>query len=68
MSVYRDVLKKSQDPLIRQYTYSAIARAQMRPASSVDAIASIRQSLDEDLTRVAKMPAMDAALAHHPTE
>ena len=56
LSIYRDVLKKSKDPVVRQYTYAAIARAQMRPTNPADAIATIRQSLDEDLTRASKLP------------
>jgi hypothetical protein len=55
LSIYRDVLNKSKDPVVRQYTYAAIARAQMHPSNPADAIVTIRHSLDEDLARAAKM-------------
>ncbi|MGF6599465.1 hypothetical protein P3T23_004193 [Paraburkholderia sp. GAS448] len=55
-TVYHDVLQKTQDPLIRHYVYDALARNQLRPANADQAIATIRTSLDEDLTALAKHP------------
>jgi hypothetical protein len=36
--------------------YDALARNQLRPANADQAIATIRTSLDEDLTALAKRP------------
>jgi hypothetical protein len=55
-AVYHDVLQKTQDPMIRHYVYDALARNQLRPANADQAIATIRTSLDEDLTALAKHP------------
>ncbi|TDN69518.1 hypothetical protein [Paraburkholderia sp. BL10I2N1] len=55
-TVYHDVLQKTQDPAIRHYVYDALARNQLRPANADQAIATIRTSLDEDLTALAKHP------------
>ncbi|MBB6185535.1 hypothetical protein [Oleiagrimonas soli] len=56
-SLYNDVLAKTQDPMVRNYAYHALARAQMRPRDSGAAIATLRKSLNEDLTRLNAMKA-----------
>jgi hypothetical protein len=54
--VYHDVLLKTQVPAIRQYVYEALARNLLRPANVDQAITTIRTSLDEDLSTLAKHP------------
>jgi hypothetical protein len=48
-ALYNEVLAKSQNPRVRNYAYSHLARAQMRPANTDQAIATLRKSLDENL-------------------
>jgi hypothetical protein len=50
--LYRDVLAKTQNPAVRQFAYGRIARNELRPASTGEAIATLRQSLDENLKRL----------------
>lgn len=50
--LYRDVLTKTQNPAVRQFAYGRIARNELRPANSGEAIATLRQSLDENLKRL----------------
>lgn len=57
MSVYRDVLRDTQDPMVRHFVHDALARAQLRPRNPEQAIATIRTSLSEDLATLAKHPA-----------
>lgn len=69
-AVYNDVLAKSQDPRVRDYTYHQLARLQARPANVDQAIATLRKGLDESLTNEAKMHAdrekmRDAWKQHH---
>ncbi|MGX6999952.1 hypothetical protein [Caballeronia sp. KNU42] len=54
--VYHDVLLKTQVPAIRQYVYEALARNLLHPANVDQAITTIRTSLDEDLSTLAKHP------------
>lgn len=54
-ALYREVLTKSQDPRVRDYVYRHLARLQAQPANYDQAIATLRQGLDENLTREASM-------------
>lgn len=66
-ALYNDVLAKSQNPMVRNYVYAHLARTQMRPANADQAIATLRKSLDENLTleqkRRAEMEQMKARWA-----
>lgn len=53
-ALYDSVLARSQDPRVRTYVYHQLARAQMAPANADQAIATLRKSLDENLTNEAK--------------
>ncbi|QNK00338.1 hypothetical protein [Dyella telluris] len=53
-ALYNDVLSKSQDPRVRTYVYHQLARVQSAPANTDQAIATLRKSLDENLTNEAK--------------
>lgn len=53
-ALYNDVLAKSQDPAVRTYVYHHLARAQLAPSNPDQAIATLRKSLDENLTNEAK--------------
>lgn len=55
-TLYKDVLAKTQNPIVRNYAYRHLARAQMKPANVDQAIATLKQSLDENLTRLNKTP------------
>jgi hypothetical protein len=54
--IYHDVLLRTQVPVIRQFVYEALARNLLRPVNVDEAIATIRTSLDEDLSTLAKHP------------
>jgi hypothetical protein len=54
--IYHDVLLKTQVPAIRQYVYEALARNLLRPNNADQAITTIRTSLNEDLSTLAKHP------------
>lgn len=54
--IYHDVLLKTQIPAIRQYVYEALARNLLRPVNVDQAITTIRTSLDEDLSTLARHP------------
>lgn len=56
-AVYNDVLARSQDPRVRDYTYHQLARLQARPTDVDQAIATLRKSLNESLANEAKMRA-----------
>lgn len=56
-ALYNDVLAKSQDPRVRTYVYHQLARVQSAPASTDQAIATLRKSLDENLSNEAKQRA-----------
>ncbi|WP_109124566.1 hypothetical protein [Dyella sp. C11] len=53
-ALYNDVLAKSQDPRVRTYVYHQLARVQSAPANTDQAIATLRKSLDENLSNEAK--------------
>ncbi|MBB3225733.1 hypothetical protein FHW69_000323 [Luteibacter sp. Sphag1AF] len=53
-ALYNEVLAKSQNPRVRDYAYSHLARAQMQPGNADAAIATLRKSLDENLANDAK--------------
>lgn len=69
VSVYNDVLARSQDPRVRDYVYKRLARLQAQPANVDQAIATLRKGLDENLANEAKMRAerekMRAAWQQH---
>ncbi|HLX01577.1 MAG TPA: hypothetical protein VKS80_05610 [Trinickia sp.] len=52
IGIYHDVLKATQDPMIRNYVYDSLARVQLKPARTDDAIATLRTSLAEDLAEL----------------
>jgi hypothetical protein len=54
IDVYHDVLKETQDPMIRNYVFDSLARVQLKPARTEDAIATLRTSLTEDLAELQK--------------
>lgn len=56
-ALYQDVLSKTQDPSVRNYAYQQLARAELRPADPDKAIATLRTSLNENLTRLNARPA-----------
>jgi hypothetical protein len=51
-ALYQDVLSKTQDPIVRNYAYQQLARAELRPADPDKAIATLRTSLNENLTQL----------------
>ncbi len=53
-AAYNDVLSKSQDPRVRTYVYHQLARVQSAPTNTDQAIATLRKSLDENLSNEAK--------------
>ena len=55
--LYRYVLSKTQNPALRNYAYRHLARAELRVTNSDQAIATLRQNLDENLTRLNQAPA-----------
>ena len=57
VSLYRDVLAHSQDPLLRNFAYARLTRAELTPRDTGAAIKTLRQALGENLTAVASMPA-----------
>ncbi|MEO8801870.1 MAG: hypothetical protein ABI304_03355 [Rudaea sp.] len=50
-ALYRDVLAKTHNPKLRNYLYMRLARLQSAPTNPDAAIATLRQSLDENLAR-----------------
>lgn len=60
-ALYEDVLKKTQNPMVRRYAYKHLARAQMQPADTRQAIATLRKSLDESLNLLNAADARRAA-------
>jgi hypothetical protein len=61
--LYLDVLGRTKDPMVRRFAYDAIVRAQLQPADVDKALATLKQSLDESLTRLNQMQP-PAAPAH----
>lgn len=49
---YRDVLNKTHNPVLRNFVYARLARLQSAPTDTRAAIATLRQSLDENLARI----------------
>ncbi len=49
---YRDVLNKTQNPILRNYVHMRLARLQSTPKNADAAIATLRKSLDENLARL----------------
>lgn len=54
--LYRDVLAKTHNPGVRNYVYLRLAHAQSAPSNADAAIATLRQSLDENLARAEPKP------------
>lgn len=52
--LYQHVLASTKDQKVRNYVYARMARAQMRPADTSAAVATLRKSLDENLTALNK--------------
>lgn len=50
--LYQDLLNRTQNAQLRSFAYKRIARQQARPANPSQVIATVKQSLDENLTRV----------------
>lgn len=61
-TLYRDVLARSQDPLLRNFAYARLARAELAPRDTGAAIKTLHQALDENLTAVAALPASRAPI------
>lgn len=61
-ALYNEVLTKSQDPRVRDYTYRRLARLQAQPANVDQAIATLRKGLDESLANEAKMRTQHEAM------
>lgn len=51
-SLYQDLLNRTQNAQLRSFAFKRIARQQARPADPSQVIATVKQSLDENLTRV----------------
>lgn len=60
-TLYRDVLKRTQDPMVRRFAYGRLARNELKPADTRKAIATLRQSLDESLKLLDQRDARRAA-------
>ena len=56
ISVYHDVLNKTQDPMLRHFIYESLAREQLKPANPDQAIATLRTSLAEDIVEANRAP------------
>jgi hypothetical protein len=54
--LYQDILGKTKDPGLRDFAYRQLAHAQLEPADTSKAIATLTQSLNESLERVNSMP------------
>ena len=55
--LYRYVLSKTQNPALRNYAYRHLARAELQVTNADQAIATLRQNLDENLVRLNRAPA-----------
>jgi hypothetical protein len=62
VAVYHEVLNKTQDPMLRHYVYDALAREQLKPANTDQAIATLRTGLSEDLVAATKPRGMPAGM------
>ncbi|MGH8377625.1 MAG: hypothetical protein ACRER7_01615 [Gammaproteobacteria bacterium] len=54
--LYRYVLSKTQNPVLRNYAYRHLARAELKVTNADQALATLRQNLDENLTRLNQTP------------
>ncbi|MHB8584151.1 MAG: hypothetical protein ACYDAV_12975 [Gammaproteobacteria bacterium] len=52
VGLYHDVLSKTQNPEVRNYAYDHLARAEIKLTNTNQAVATLRQSLDENLARL----------------
>ncbi len=52
LAIYRDVLTRTQDPLVRNFAHYRIARLEMRDDDARAALAALRANLDENLARL----------------
>jgi len=50
--LYRYVLSKTQNPELRNYAYRHLARAELQVTNAGQAIATLRQNLDENLAQL----------------
>jgi hypothetical protein len=50
--LYQDLLNRTQNAQLRAFAYKRIARQQARPTNPSQVIATVKQSLDENLSRV----------------
>lgn len=53
---YRGILAKTQNPLLRNFAYRRLARLEAAPTNTDAAIATLRQSLDENLKLAERKP------------
>ena len=60
VGLYRSVLARSRDPLLRNFAYARLAHAELAPRDTGAAIETLRQALDENLKAVAALPASRA--------
>lgn len=51
-TLYRDVLARTQNPAVRQFAFSRLARIELKPADVDRSITTLRQGLDESLQRL----------------
>jgi hypothetical protein len=51
-ALYRDVLSRTENPVVRQFAYQRIARNELKPGDVDKSIATLRLSLDESLKRL----------------
>jgi tetratricopeptide (TPR) repeat protein len=57
IALYRELLAKTRDPLVRHFAYDSIARIELQPADADKAVATLKQSLDESLQHLNQLPA-----------
>ena len=62
VGLYRSVLARSRDPLLRNFAYARLAHAELAPRDTGAAIETLRQALDENLKAVAALPAPRASV------
>ena len=51
-ALYQDLLSRTQNAQLRSFAYARIARQQARPANPSQVIATLKQALDANLSRV----------------
>ena len=51
-ALYQDLLTRTQNAQLRSFAYARIAKQQARPANPTQVIATVKQALDENLSRV----------------